>query len=99
MKILAEINLRKPKSLGMGLVHWCLLVSFWIPYNHLIFFLSACSTTILTEDGLFDMIRKSKPVKVSPQKDLKKQITGKADGSQVKSSPSKRDTKGLAITF
>ncbi|KAH7653030.1 replication factor C subunit 1 protein [Dioscorea alata] len=50
-------------------------------------------TTILTEDGLFDMIRKSKPVKVSPQKDLKKQITGKADGSQVKSSPSKRDTK------
>ncbi|KAM0937086.1 putative BRCT domain, AAA+ ATPase domain, ATPase, AAA-type, core, replication factor C subunit 1 [Dioscorea sansibarensis] len=51
-------------------------------------------TTFLTEDGLFDMIRKSKPVKLSPQKDLKKQTTGKADSSQVKSSPSKHDTKG-----
>ncbi|KAJ0974190.1 hypothetical protein J5N97_016155 [Dioscorea zingiberensis] len=51
------------------------------------------STNFLTEDGLFDMIRKTIPVKVSPQKDLKKKIGGKADSSQVKSSPQKHDTK------
>ncbi|KAJ0974153.1 hypothetical protein J5N97_016118 [Dioscorea zingiberensis] len=50
-------------------------------------------TTFLTEDGLFDMIRKTMPVKVSPQKDLKKKIGGKAGSSQVKSSPQKHDTK------
>ncbi|XP_058084970.1 replication factor C subunit 1 [Magnolia sinica] len=50
-------------------------------------------TQILTEDGLFDMIHKSKPAKTSIQDESKKRTTENAKMSQAKSSPVKVEVK------
>ncbi|OVA07201.1 BRCT domain [Macleaya cordata] len=46
-------------------------------------------TSFLTEDGLFDMIRKSKPTKAPPQEETKKKTSDKAATALPKGSPLK----------
>lgn len=50
-------------------------------------------TAFLTEDGLFDMIRKSKPTKTPVKEDPKKRSEQKTNNSQIKSSPMKVEAK------
>lgn len=47
----------------------------------------------LTEDGLFDMIRKSKPAKAPVQEEQKRKTIGKVDKSPIKSTPLKVEAK------
>ncbi|KAF9595445.1 hypothetical protein IFM89_000363 [Coptis chinensis] len=50
-------------------------------------------TTFLNEDGLFDIIRKSKPTKTIPPADTKTKTVEKAAASQPKGSPLKLEAK------
>ncbi|MQL84108.1 hypothetical protein Taro_016621, partial [Colocasia esculenta] len=54
-------------------------------------------TTVLTEDGLFEMIRKSKPGEASIQDNSKRETTGKIDKTLTKRSPMKVESKGSQI--
>jgi replication factor C subunit 1 len=48
----------------------------------------------LTEDGLFDLIRKSKPEKASVDKQQSNNNSEKLQKSQTKSSPAKVERRG-----
>jgi len=94
MKTLAEGNLKKLKSWGVSSLiayHYSnILRCFWsssiLTYNILF------STKFLTEDGLFDIIRSSKPVKKSlPERSNKG--TEKIC-APPKTSPQKEETRG-----
>ncbi|XP_072990933.1 replication factor C subunit 1 [Typha latifolia] len=56
------------------------------------------SIPFLTEDGLFDMIRKSKPAKVPADEDHKKNDSEKLKKPQIKSSPNKVDKRDDQIS-
>jgi replication factor C subunit 1 len=97
MKTLAEGNLKKLKSWGVSSLiayHYSnILRCFWsssiLTYNILF------STKFLTEDGLFDIIRSSKPVKKSlPERSNKG--TEKIC-APPKTSPQKEETRGKPL--
>lgn len=98
MKTSAERNLKKLKSWGA-----CPLMHIFTVNFELFFFVLKhsdlyilFSTEFLTEDGLFDMIRSSKPVKKSlPEKTNKS--TEKVS-AQPKISPQKDETRGMNCT-
>lgn len=99
MKTSAEGNLKKLKNWGVcSLIayHYSkLLRCFWsssiLTYNILF------STKFLTEDGLFDMIRSSKPIKKSlPERTNKG--TEKIC-APPKTSPQKEETRGMNCTL
>jgi len=53
-----------------------------------------CSVPFLTEDGLFDLIRKSKPAKAPVDKQQSNNSFEKLQKSQTKSSPAKVEKRG-----
>jgi replication factor C subunit 1 len=53
-----------------------------------------CSVPFLTEDGLFDLIRKSKPAKAPVDKHQSSNGSEKLQKSQTKSSPAKVEKRG-----
>lgn len=53
-----------------------------------------CSVPFLTEDGLFDLIRKSKPAKAPVDKHQNNNSSEKLQKSQTKSSPAKVEKRG-----
>lgn len=53
-----------------------------------------CSVPFLTEDGLFDMIRKSKPAKATVAKHQSDKNSEKQQKSPMKSSPVKVERRG-----
>lgn len=63
------------------------------------FFTFLYSTPFLTEDGLLDMIRSSKPAKIPVQEEIKKRAVDKTVGSQTKESPQKKVKGMLKITL
>lgn len=71
-------------------------ICFHICLNAL--FLISFRTSFLTEDGLFDMIRASKPANATVQEESKKKTMLKPNISQPKSSPLKTEVKGTVET-
>jgi len=53
-----------------------------------------CSVPFLTEDGLFDLIRKSKPAKAPVDKHQSNNSSEKLQKSQTKGSPAKVEKRG-----
>lgn len=64
----------------------------------IISYTSFCSVPFLTEDGLFDLIRKSKPANASVDKH-QSSSSEKLQKSQTKSSPAKVEKQGRSELY
>lgn len=86
----------KAKELGYGISVLSMFCCFRL--CSLIFVYFCSRTSFLTEDGLFDMIRKSKPAKSPAKEEFRKKTPENLGKALPKHSPVKAETKGILLS-
>lgn len=89
------VKSNKAKDLGYYLLFFMknmLCIHFILSFLYVL--THHCSVPFLTEDGLFDLIRKSKPAKAPVDKHQNNNSSEKLQKSQTKSSPAKVEKRG-----
>lgn len=89
------VKSNKAKDLGycfLFLYEKMLRIHFSLPFSYVLALF--CSVPFLTEDGLFDLIRKSKPAKAPVDGHQSSNGSEKLQKLQTKSSPAKVEKRG-----